>query len=66
MSKERKDLKEKLKKRIDELSDEELDKIAGGTDGINRYTLLVQCSNCGRTYNVLAEDGKCPGCGTQR
>lgn len=59
MKEERKELKEKLKKQIDELSDEELDKVAGG---IIKNVEWITCEKCGERYPKTRDDDNCPYC----
>ena len=47
----RKIIKDKLKKQIDELSDEELDKIAGGVESDTDFV----CSICGEKFTDKIE-----------
>ena len=49
---ERKELKEGLKKKIDEMSDDELDKVAGGW-----YVIISE-----ETVNQIMSTGICPKC----
>ena len=56
---ERKELKEGLKKKIDEMSDDELNKVAGG--GINWQQMIDGAKRAGDLL-ILLRDGVCPVC----
>ena len=52
-----KELKDKLKKQIAELSDEELDKVAGGAESVDpRDMAILKCDRCGAEYISYKSD----------
>ena len=57
MEKEGSIMKEKLKKQIDEMSDEKLEKVAGGSDS-NYYQSLEDAKKAAEEFGK-----KCPKCG---
>jgi len=56
---ERKELKEGLKKKIDEMSDEELDGVAGG---VMNWQQLIEGAKRAGHFAILLRDGVCPVC----
>ena len=66
---ERKELKEKLKKQIDEMSDEELDQVAGGFDpnsgGYGHSSFVISEEEKEKLENFFHQNrtGVCPFCG---
>ena len=68
---ERKTVKEELKKKVDEMSDEQLDRIAGGMNVLEEFkkemdeaakemmeAMKMPCQTCGTAMIIKEKDGK--------